>query len=317
MSEEHSDAKTHSPEALLSKGQEELEGLADEELVSAYERLRDEEQAGSQGRKYPKIRRLYATALEREKDRRETRAWAEKSETDEMEAWYETARTKPCTWWLENHLVARHALKRCIACGVCTSLCPAAEFYEDYNPRVIVDAALSNDEARLVELLKSEILWYCGQCGSCKPKCPHENNLMGLISSLRFLSQLKGYHLTSTRGRQQYAARHLWGGNLWNRGCSLYFRNADAEGHPDFGPRHAKYQSQVDQQMARLGANPDTAGQFGGRKLPPETLDELRACVAEGGTLVLWNVLEERAREEARRLGISIEEYYSKVRSEG
>ena len=140
---------------------------------------------------------------------------------------------------------------------------------------------------------------------------------MSLISSLRLLAQLKGYHLYSTRGRQQYAGRHLWGGNLWNRACSLYFRNIEAESHPDFGPRFAKYQSEVNQQMTRIGASPDAEGQFGGRKVPPETIDELRRCIAEGGTLALWNRLEELAQEEARKMGLSIDEYYERVRSEG
>jgi heterodisulfide reductase subunit C2 len=339
MSKECLEASTNVPDDLLAKDPEELSPVADEALVAAYERLRDQDDPESQdhtgnlnshepagpadqerpaapGRTYRNIRLLHGTPFEREKDRRETRAWAERSGS-EMQEWYEVARTKPCTWWLENHLVARHALDGCITCGVCTSLCPAAEYYEDYDPRIIVDTALSNDEARLVDLLKSETLWYCGQCGSCKPKCPRENNLMGLISSLRFLAQLKGYHLYSVRGRQQYAARHLWGGNLWNRACSLYFRNVDAESHADFGPRYAKYQSEVEPQMTRVGANPDTDGRFGGRKVPPETLEELRRCVAGGGTLALWNHLEEQALDEARRLGISIEEYFERVRSEG
>lgn len=317
MSREHLDAKREVPENLLSGGHEGLDPVADEELISAYEHLRDQEVPLSEGPAYPNLRRLYGTPFEREKDRREVRAWAEESRGSEMQEWYEMARTKPCTWWLENHLVARQALRGCMACGVCTSLCPAAEYFEDYNPRVIVDAALSNDEACLVELLKSEILWYCGQCGSCVPECPEENNLMGLISSLRFLAQLKGYHLCSVRGRQQYAARHLWGGNLWNRACSLYFRNFDPEDHPDFGPRHAKYQSEVDQQMTRVGASPDTPGQFGGRKVPPATLDELRSCLAKGGTLALWDRLEELAIEEARARGISVDAYHDQVRSEG
>jgi heterodisulfide reductase subunit C len=340
MSKESPEAKTKAPDDLLATDHEELGAIANETLVAAYERLRDQDEAGSQGHKggdlncheaaapagqdppacpgrtFPNIRSLHGTPFEREKDRRETQAWAEKC-GGEMQEWYEVARTKPCTWWLQNHLVARHALDGCITCGVCASLCPAAEYYEDYDPRVIVDTALSNDEARLVDLLQSETLWYCGQCGSCKPKCPRENNLMGLISSLRFLAQLKGYHLCSVRGRQQYAARHLWGGNLWNRACSLYFRNVDAESHADFGPRYAQYESEVDPQMTRVGANPDAEGQFGGRKVSPETLDELRRCVAGGGTLALWNRLEEQAREEARKLGISIEEYFQRVRSEG
>ncbi|MGO9085219.1 MAG: 4Fe-4S dicluster domain-containing protein [Terriglobales bacterium] len=302
------------PAALLSKGNEELKDIPDDELVTAYESMRDEEGAGGDG--YPNVRRLFGTPLEREKDRRETRAQLENCDA-EMQEWYEKARKEPCTWWLKNHLVAKHALKSCLACGVCTSLCPAAQYYPEYNPRAIVDAALSENEERLVELLKSDILWYCGQCGSCKPECSRENNLMGLISSLRFLAQLKGYHLHSVRGRQQYAMRHLCGGNLWNRACSLYFRNITAEGHPDFGPRYAKYQSQAVGQMIRLGADPDRPGPFGGRKLSPQTLAEFRSCLASGGTMVLWNQLEKYAREDAKKSGVSIDEYHDRVHREG
>lgn len=302
------------PAELLSQEQKKLSYIPDGELVRTYESMRDQE--ASAGKTYPNIKRLYGTALEREKDRREIRARAESCDA-EMQEWYERARSEPCTWWLENHLVAKHALKSCIACGVCTAQCPAAQYFPEYNPRAIVDACLSRNEDRLVELLKSDVLWYCGQCGSCKPKCSRENNLMGLISSLRFLAQLKGYHLSSVRGRQQYAARHLWGGNLWNRGCSLYFRNVDAEGHPDFGPRYARYHSEVDQQMTRLGASPDAEGKFGGRKVPAETLVELRSCVAGGGTLVLWNELEKHAAGDAKKAGLSIDEYYDRVRREG
>ncbi len=302
------------PIELLAKGHAELKDIPDDKLIKAYESMRDQESAA--GRAYPNIQRLFGTPLEREKDRREIHMQAESCDA-EMQEWYEKARNSPCTWWMKNHLVAKHALKSCLSCGVCTAQCPAAQYFSEYNPRTIVDAALSDNEERMVDLLKSDILWYCGQCGSCKPKCSRENNLMGLISSLRLLAQLKGYHLHSVRGRQQYAARHLWGGNLWNRGCSLYFRNVSAEGHPDFGPRYAKYHSEIDQQMTRLGASPDAEGKFGGRKLPPETLAELRSCVAGGGTLVLWNELEKHASEDAKKNGLSIDEYHDRVSREG
>ena len=303
-------------DSLISRNRDDLVNITDREVIQAYEEARDQTDPERDGATYPNIRRLCGTPFEREKDRRETRQAMEECDA-EMQAFYERARGESCTWWLENQLVARHALKGCISCGVCTAECPAAQYYADYNPRVITDAAVSGDEDRLVELLKSEVLWYCGQCGSCKPKCSRENNLMGLISSLRFLAQLKGYHLASARGRQQYAGRHLWGGNLWNRAFSLYFRNAAAESHPDFGPRHAQYQSQVDDQMRRIGASPDAEGLFGGRKTPPETLSELRRCIAWGGTLALWNQLEERAAEDARANGESIDEYHDRVGSEG
>ena len=301
------------PAELLAKGHEELKEISDGQLVSAYESMRDQETVGHA---YPNIKRLYGTSLEREKDRREIRELLENCDV-EMQEWYEKARNQPCTWWLENHLVAKHALKSCIACGVCTAQCPAAQYFPEYNPRTIVDAALAKNEDRLVDLLKSDILWYCGQCGSCKPKCSRENNLMGLISSLRFLAQLKGYHLCSVRGRQQYAMRHLCGGNLWNRACTLYFRNVDAEHHSDFGPRYARYHAEAEEQMLRLGASPDRPGSFGGRKLPPQTIAEFRSCLATGGTLVLWNRLEQSASEDAKKDGLSLDEYHDRVSREG
>ena len=304
---------------LVGRSRAELQDVVDERLVAAYERARDESVAteDGKGRSYPNIRRLFGTALEREKDRREVRALVAAPDVPEAQAWYEEAARKPCTWWIENHLVARHALKSCMFCGVCTSLCPAAEFYEEYNPRTIVDVALSKDEARIVELLRSDLIWFCGQCGSCRPKCARENNVMALISSLRLLAQLKGYHLASTRGRQQYAARHLWGGNFWNRGLSMYFRNAEPDAHRDFGPRYARYFAEVDEQMVRVGATPDRDGDFGGRKTNPATLAELRACVRQGGTLLLWHRIEEWAAAQAKRLGLDVDEYLDKVRKEG
>jgi len=56
----------------------------------------------------------------------------------------------------------------CINCGTCTAICAAAEFY-NYDPRMIVDTVQSRDEEKILELLKSETIWYCGECMSCKP----------------------------------------------------------------------------------------------------------------------------------------------------
>lgn len=302
------------PADMLARGNQELKDVPDCELVEAYERMRDEETGADHS--FPNIRRLFGSALEREKDRREIRSLAKNSD-GEMQQWYENARNQPCLWWLDHHLVAKNALKSCIACGVCTAQCPAAEFFPEYNPRTIIDVALARDEDRIVALLKSETLWLCAQCGSCKPKCPRENNLMGLISSLRYLAQLKGYHLSSVRGRQQYGMRHLCGGNLWNRAFTLYFRNVDPDHHPDFGPRYAQFHARAEEQMVRLGAHPDRSGPFGGRKTPPQTMSEFRACLAEGGTLVLWNQLEEWAAQDAKNTGVSIDEYHDLVRREG
>jgi len=306
-----------SPGELCSLGYDALRRLSDEQVVGGYEALRDQPGPSAHGTVYPNIARLHQSPLEREKDRREVWNRAASTPVPEAQAFYEEAKRRPVTWWLQHQLVAKHAFKSCMYCGVCTARCPAAQFYEEYNPRMVVDAVLSQDEERLEGLLRSDLLWFCGQCGSCKPCCPRENNLMGLISSLRMLCQLKGWHLCSVRGRQQYFARHLWGANFWNRGCSLYFRNAAPEGHPDFGPRWARYWRAVEAQMARVGASPDQDGLFGGRKLPPETLEELRACVHHGGTLALWTAVEEAAMADAGRRGVDLDAYWTLVGSEG
>ena len=302
---------------LLSLGSAALSGLPDETLVRAYEELRDESVQRGERRYFPNVKRLHGTALEREKDRREAKALVHRRDKSSVQAWYENAVERSCTWWIENHLVARRALTSCMACGMCTSVCPAAEHYPEYDPRLIVDTALSGDEDRLVDLLKSDVLWLCSQCGSCTGRCPRENDVMALVRSLRLLAQLKGYHLHSARGRQQYAARHLWGGNLWNRGVSLYFRNPVPEEWPGFGPRYASAFAEREEEWERVGASPDMDGPFAGRKIDPATLAELRACIRAGGALYVWNTIEEHGAADAAELGLDLDEYLEKVSTEG
>jgi len=306
-----------SSEDFLGLGRQELAAMSDDAIFAAYYSLRDVSEPRADGRYFPNIKRLAGTPFEREKDRREIRALVSEPDKTEWQTFYETASEESCTWWVDNHLVARHALTSCLSCGMCTSVCPAAEHFEEYDPRVVVDTVLSRDEDRLVALLKSDVLWYCAQCGSCNSRCPHENDIMGLVGSLRTLAQLKGYHLESVRGRQQYAGRHLWAGNLWNRAFSLYFRNLDPTEHPDFGPRYARWQAELEEQSIRVGGQPDMEGTFAGRKVTPETLAELRSCIRAGGALVVWDKLETHAEKDAARRGLDIDQYHAKVNKEG
>lgn len=304
------------PSELLDP--EALRGLPDGELIERYERLRDAEVAGPGGCSvHPNVGVLMGTPFEREKDRREAAMLADAPELPEMQAWYAEAAKQPCSWWLDHHLAARHAFHSCMACGVCASQCPAARFHASYSPRRVVDAALSHDEKQLEALLSSDELWLCGQCGSCKARCPRGNSIIGLVSSLRQLAELKGFHLRSVRGRQQYAGRHLWGGNLWNRGMSMHFRNVIPSAHKDFGPRWEAWFADAETQMRRVGATPDEAGNFGGRYTCPEALAELRACIHGGGTLAIWQKLEHFATEDAQKEGLTIDDYHDRVGSEG
>jgi heterodisulfide reductase subunit C1 len=291
--------------------------IADDIIINEYYKHRDA-CVDIDGKKcYPNIKELFATPFEREKDRRELKRILNDSEAkNEIQAWYEEAKNKSCLWWLENHVIAKHALHSCMSCGACTALCPAAELYE-FTPRIIMETVAERNENSIIELLKSDDIWMCHQCGSCKTKCPRNNSPFGLISSLRQLAQIKGYHLHSIRGRQQYAGRHLWGGNLWNRGCSLYFRNPVPDKHRDLGERYKELYEHIDEHFIQVGADPDMEGSLSGRKINPATLDELRKLWIEGGAVFFWDIIEEHAKKQADDWDMSIEEYHDKVGSEG
>ena len=306
--------------SLTKLSPSELSALPDNVLIDGYNRIRDRihPETGNENRPfYPGIREIFNTALEREKDRREMARRLNASDKTPIQQWYEDAAEQSCVWWIENHLLMKHSLKSCMFCGMCTAVCPAAEHYADYNPRGIVDVALSGDENAVQTLLKSEVIWYCGQCGSCKERCTRENSVMGIISSLRQLAEIKGYHLYTTRGRQQYAGRHLWAGNFWNRGCSLYFRNGDPESHPDFGPAYNQLFDTQEEEFLRVGAHPDRDGIFGGRKIRPESLEELRQCAQAGGSLFLWQRIDAHGAANAAARRMDLETYLTTVRKEG
>jgi heterodisulfide reductase subunit C len=289
-----------------------LDSLSDEEIIEMYYALRDVRVVWGGGFYYPNIKKLFLTPFEREKDRREIAIWQKKYDKSKVASWYEEAKDKPCVWWLDNHLIAKHAFNSCMNCGACTSVCPAAEFY-DYDPRLVMEIVQSRDEEKIIELLKSDTIWYCAQCGSCKQKCPRGNNPFSMISSLRQLSQIKGYHVHSVRGRQQYNGRHLWASNLWNRACSLYLRNTLIAFHLDFGPRFARYTFNQEEMYRRISGCPDMDGSMPGRKISPETLHELRRCWQEGGALSLWDKIEEYAQKDALGQGMDIDDYFYKV----
>ena len=81
----------------------------------------------------------------------------------------------------------REGLNTCINCGTCSAICPAAEFYR-YDPRRIVDTVQRGDEEEIESLLKSDTIWYCGQCMSCTTRCPRKNGAGLVVMALRNLS---------------------------------------------------------------------------------------------------------------------------------
>ena len=167
------------------------------------------------------------------------------------------------------------SLKACMNCGICTAICPAAEFY-DYDPRRICDTVQRGDEEQVEKLLRSDTIWYCGQCMSCKPRCPRGNVPGAVINILRKVSQDMGYYKESHMGRQQVELMGGIGNNILNIGYCVHPDVVFPEKHPEQGPVLEWYVKNIKAVAPKFGANYHGEGAGALRKINPETMEELR-----------------------------------------
>lgn len=203
----------------------------------------------------------------------------------------------------------------CINCGTCTAICPSAEFYK-YDPRQIVDLVQTQDDEKIEALLKSETIWYCGECMSCATRCPRKNAPGLVIIALRHLSQELGYFTESEKGRQQLALKRTIGEWIVNLGYCVYVRNVSHEMHPESGPIWEWMQNNVDDVYQRLGANLDGEGPGVLRKIPDEALNEIRKIFDVTGGTARFEKIEAFSKKKAEEMGISEADYFGHVYNE-
>jgi heterodisulfide reductase subunit C len=193
-------------------------------------------------------------------------------------------------------------LKACMNCGVCTAICPAAEF-SDYDPRMLISVVQSKDEEKLEELLKGDLIWLCGQCMSCKTRCPRGNCPGQIISVLRAVSQKMGFFTESAKGRQQYVLKKVIGENILKYGYCIHPTSVKPELHPEQGPVWEMIYNNLDAVYERLGANLDQDGPGTLRRIPQESLDELQAIFDVSGGTELLETIEIFSCQKAREMG--------------
>ena len=203
----------------------------------------------------------------------------------------------------------REGMKACINCGTCTAVCPAAEFYR-YDPRKIMDIVQRKDEAELEELLKSETIWYCGECMSCVTRCPRKNGPGLVVIALRNLSVKAGYFTYSERGRQMLPLTRILNGNILKYGYCVYPDSFKFEDHPESGPVYKWHLEHKEDSYARLGANYRGKGPGALRDIPKEDLDELKAIFDVTGGTERMELIERLSAEQAEKMGMSDEEYF-------
>ena len=214
----------------------------------------------------------------------------------------------------------QEGLKACINCGTCTAICPAAEFY-DYDPRKIANIVQLENDEEIEALLKSDTIWYCGECMSCKTRCPKGNAPGQIIIALRALSQEKGYFVESEKGRQQLYIKRTVGEWILEHGYCLYLEGVGTDSHPEQGPVWDWRQKHWKDVLDRLGANYKGKGNGILRKIPKETLDEIRKIFDVTGATERFENIEKFSLEKANELGLANGEgissdYVKKIYSE-
>jgi heterodisulfide reductase subunit C len=198
-------------------------------------------------------------------------------------------------------------LNACMNCGVCTAICPAAEFY-NYDPRKIVDIVQSKNNDQIIELLKSEEIWYCGECMSCKTRCPRGNAPGLIIMALRSLSQDMGYFVESEKGRQQLALKRTVGQWILDHGYCLYLQGVGTAMHPEQGPVWDWIQDNWEDVFKKLGANYKGGGPGILRKIPEEAMNEIRKIFEVTGGMARYEKIEEFSKKKAKELNMKLDD---------
>ncbi|MDR1757061.1 MAG: 4Fe-4S dicluster domain-containing protein [Culturomica sp.] len=216
---------------------------------------------------------------------------------------------------LKKNIHFEEGMNSCMNCGVCTAICPAAEFY-DYDPRRLVDAVQRENEESIRELLRSEQIWYCGECMSCKTRCPRGNTPGLVVMALRQLSQEEGCFTESEKGRQQYALKRVIAHNILERGYCITPDLVKPEMHPEQGPVWEWVYAHMDELYERMHANLKQAGPGVLRQIDDDSMQELHRIFEVTGGMEYMERIEQCSVKKAEELGTTPEEYFISVYTE-
>ena len=197
-------------------------------------------------------------------------------------------------------------LTGCLNCGTCTAICPAAEFFR-YDPRIIAETVQSRDNEKIHELLAGNTIWYCGECMSCKTRCPRSNAPGLLIMALRALSIRTGLFTESEKGRQMLMIKRSIGEWILKYGYCLYREEMTLEDHPEQGPTWEWQNAHLDGLFDRFGVKylGDAPGPM--RRIPKDALDELKRIFDVTGATDMYDWIEEQSERKAAEMGLEFD----------
>jgi heterodisulfide reductase subunit C1 len=211
-------------------------------------------------------------------------------------------------------------LKACINCGTCTAICPAAGV-SDYDPRIVVDTVQQFNEESLKDLLKSDTIWMCGECLSCKTRCPRENVPGYIIQVLRSLSIETGLFMESKQGQKQFALKRTIGDHILKYGYCVFIDELNTAMYPEQGPVWDWLKNNRIEVLERLGSSYGKEQSGSLRTIPEESLVNLRKIFEETGATKRFEKIEYYARLHSMKKGIDFDDknscdYFNKMYEE-
>jgi heterodisulfide reductase subunit C len=202
---------------------------------------------------------------------------------------------------LEKDIRFIEGLKACLNCGVCTAICPAAAV-SDYDPRQVMNLVQERNEAELEKLLKSDLIWKCGECLSCKTRCPRGNVPCYIIQALRGLSIEKGFFIESEQGRKQLAIKRTVGDHILKYGYCVYIDEVDNDTYPEQGPVWKWMRENRVSMLKRLGASYRENRSGALRNNTKESLNDLKKIFDETGGTARFEKIERYSSEMAKKM---------------
>ena len=96
-------------------------------------------------------------------------------------------------------------IRLCLDCGRCTVVCPVARYDPEFNPRLIVQGALSQNGRGPVD----ERIWSCITCNMCMERCNYDVKFTDFIRYLRYEALAEGNEVQYSHGGTPQAVMHM------------------------------------------------------------------------------------------------------------
>ena len=78
----------------------------------------------------------------------------------------------------------------CYQCGACVADCPACNYSETFNPRLILLRTILGFEDELIG--PDSVIWECTNCYTCSERCPQDVRPVDVIIALKNLCVKEG-----------------------------------------------------------------------------------------------------------------------------